>query len=117
MPLIQLGETNDFNRMNGDNSWKKVSSNLENNNKIYGYRVDAAHNFTYKMLELVTRSERKDAVGDEEISKSYRYNNISLNTQFFSDCLEDYYVKHLERNQKNINILHVDTFFNANPIL
>lgn len=95
--------------MENDNSWKKVSSNLENNNKIYGYRVDAAHNFTYKVLELITRSERKEGTEEEELPSkiSSKYNQLSLNTQFFSDCLEDYYIKHLEKNQKNINIPHV----------
>jgi hypothetical protein len=43
-----------------DNSWKMLSSTLESNNKIYGYRVDATHNYTYRVLESITRQEKKD---------------------------------------------------------
>lgn len=43
-----------------DNIWKKMSSSLESNNKIYGYRVDATHNYTYRVLESISRQERKE---------------------------------------------------------
>jgi condensin complex subunit 2 len=43
--------------MSGDNSWRKISSSLESNNKIYGYRVDAAHNFTFRMLDTINRKD------------------------------------------------------------
>ena len=43
--------------MTGDYSWRKISSSLDSNNKIYGYRVDAAHNHTIKMLNLVSHND------------------------------------------------------------
>lgn len=44
----------------GDNSWKKLSSTLENDYKIYGYRVDATHDWTHRMLEAITRQDKRE---------------------------------------------------------
>lgn len=66
--------------MAGDNSWRKISSSLESNNKIYGYRVDATHNYTIKVLNLISHS---DKTNDEEVnqtSSKKRYAQNTLNT-------------------------------------
>lgn len=33
---------------------------MESNNKIYAYRVDATHSETYRMLEVISRQEKKN---------------------------------------------------------
>ena len=47
----------DFRASLNDNTWKRLSSTLENDYKIYGYRVDATHTITYKMVESIARHE------------------------------------------------------------
>jgi hypothetical protein len=41
----------------------------------------------------------------------------SLNSQFVCHEADDCYSKYLEKNYRNINILHLETFFNVNPVL
>ena len=39
-------------------NWKKYSSTLENDYKIYGYRVDAIHSITYSILNNMARRQQ-----------------------------------------------------------
>ena len=55
IPLIHLEQMEDFRSSLNENTWKRLSSTLENDYKIYGYRVDAAHTITYKMVESIAR--------------------------------------------------------------
>lgn len=59
--MIHLHETFAFVESSSDNSWKRLSSSLESNNKIYAYRVDATHTETYRMLEVISRQEKKNS--------------------------------------------------------
>jgi hypothetical protein len=55
----------DFRASLNDNTWKRLSSTLENDYKIYGYRVDATHTITYKMVESIARHEAtKEEMGE-----------------------------------------------------
>ena len=40
-----------------DNGWQKISSTLENDSKIYSYRVDAIHSIAYKMMNTMARNQ------------------------------------------------------------
>jgi hypothetical protein len=39
-------------------AWKKLSSTLENDYKIYAYRVDAIHSITYNILHAMSRRQQ-----------------------------------------------------------
>jgi hypothetical protein len=39
-------------------AWKKLSSTLENDYKIYAYRVDAIHSITYNILHTMSRRQQ-----------------------------------------------------------
>lgn len=74
-----------------------MASSLESNNKIYGYRVDAAHNYTYRVLESFTRQEKPDAT-DKDDEQSYRRERAelnSLNSQFVYNEMEEGFGKYL----------------------
>ncbi len=47
----------DFLKLEGDRSWKKLSSALEAGAKIYGYRVDSVHSETFKILGGLSRTD------------------------------------------------------------
>ena len=71
--LIDIG-------MTGDYSWRKISSSLESNNKIYGYRVDAAHNHTIKVLNMISHSDPNNEEEAHQNPGRKRYTQLSLNT-------------------------------------
>jgi 1,4-alpha-glucan branching enzyme len=39
-------------------AWKRLSSTLESDYKIYGYRVDAIHSITYGILHAMARRQQ-----------------------------------------------------------
>ena len=47
-----------------------MSTSLNNNQRIYGYRVDATHNHTYRVLESLShqkhQEEQTDRDGEDE---------------------------------------------------
>ena len=46
-----------FQEIEGEFSWKNLSSALEAGAKIYGFRVDSVHSETYKILGGLNRTE------------------------------------------------------------
>lgn len=44
--------------MENEYAWKKLSSTLENDYKIYAYRVDAIHSITYNILHTMSRRQQ-----------------------------------------------------------
>ena len=40
-------------------AWKKLSSTLESDYKIYSYRVDAIHSITYSILNNMARRQQE----------------------------------------------------------
>jgi hypothetical protein len=97
----------------GDNSWKKLSSTLENDYKIYGYRVDATHDWTHRMLEAISRQDKKE--GQERVERKEREREELMPQLLGSE--DDILGQQLERNYRSINILQIETFFNVNPLL
>ena len=55
--MLKINEMTDFHKLEGDRSWKKLSSALEAGAKIYGYRVDSVHSETFKILGGLTRTD------------------------------------------------------------
>ena len=43
-----------------DQLWRRLSSSLDSNQRIYGYRVDATHNHTYRILESLAHQKNKE---------------------------------------------------------
>lgn len=79
--------------------------------------MDATHSETYRILEVISRQEKK--INEEgRISLGSR---LEKSEELHSDSSEhDSSKKHsdfLEKNYKNINIVQLDTFFNVNPVL
>lgn len=52
---ISMYNNNNLETTQNDYAWKRLSSTLENDYKIYGYRVDAIHNIAYSMLNNINR--------------------------------------------------------------
>lgn len=71
------------------------------------------------MLECFTRQEKQETGEREEEDRERRERQYlsSLNSQFVCADPDECYAKQLEKNFRNINILHLETFFNVNPVL
>jgi hypothetical protein len=121
----------DFRASLNDNTWKRLSSTLENDYKIYGYRVDATHTITYKMVESIARHEatNEDAIDRTDflakpvhLKKGSNQNNLlesfidnELNENVNKNKLNVDYTKFIEKNQKLLNIGQIESFFGYNP--
>lgn len=58
---VPILSTEDFSaRSEGDFAWSKMTSILENGQKIYGVRVDSIMEVVNKMSEALARKDKKD---------------------------------------------------------
>lgn len=51
-------DIDDLGSVENEYAWKKLSSTLENDYKIYAYRVDAIHSITYNILHTMSRRQQ-----------------------------------------------------------
>lgn len=57
VPFPKVKHISVFQKIEDNQAWKKLSSTLESGAKIYGYRVDAICQDTYKILGGLSRTE------------------------------------------------------------
>lgn len=103
----------------GDHAWRKVSSTLEADSKIFGLRVDAFHNDTYKVVHGLGRS---NANGDESsLMEAKNSRNISFDFEGMMEKIEselssgNFGNSTIDRHAYNINVDNLEYQFDFNP--
>ena len=79
-----------------DSSWQKASASLDASAKIYGFRVDAVHSDTFKILNGLNRNELNE---NEDIKNTTKAHNDEV------DVLKCHLVINNFFNERQINNL------------
>ena len=101
VPMINIQQLQAY-QLNNDEGWKKISSAIEVQSKIYGFRVDSLHNESYQMLGGLSRQNENYQNLQQENPQENKQHKLYVNQDGHNT---------LEKNIDRINLTNLELGF------